>query len=109
VIRLFRRAHYGFYREASGLWYLGYFDCPGGACAQMQPVAGPFRAYSASASGVRFAYFDSTGAATTNRNLVARVDVTLRTETTLPDRTPGLRGPTYQDSLNVVVALRNRS
>jgi prepilin-type N-terminal cleavage/methylation domain-containing protein len=112
VIRFYRRAKYKLYQPtAGGPWYIGYMDCPGGVCGGMQAVAGPYMPYSATASstGLRFVYRDSTGAETATPANVARIDVTARAQTTNPVRMPGRPEDYFRDSLVVSVALRNRS
>jgi prepilin-type N-terminal cleavage/methylation domain-containing protein len=114
AVRLFRRARYSLYAAADGLSYLGYRDClPGRTpiCSEPQPVAGPYRQYAAAgtnASGLEFAYFDSTGNVTTVPRDVARISVAIRGETAtqlqLADGSIGTPG----DSLSFEVALRNR-
>ena len=107
-IRFFRRAHYGFYRNAAGESYLGYFECPGGTCAAMQPIAGPFMDYVAGGGGLTFSFADSTGAATADRALVARVDVVARSRTRAPVTLTGNNRAYVTDSLAFTAALRNR-
>jgi prepilin-type N-terminal cleavage/methylation domain-containing protein len=112
VIRFYRRAKYKLYQPvAGGAWYVGYLDCPGGVCGSMQAVAGPYLPYSttASATGLRFVYRDSTGAVTATPTAVARIDLTARAQTQNTVRMPGRVPGYYQDSLVVSVALRNRS
>ena len=112
VIRFYRHAKYKLYQPtAGGSWYLGYQDCPGGVCGTMQPVAGPYLAYSATAAstGLRFEYRDSTGAVTATPANVARIDVIARAQTDNKIRMPGRPEDYYSDSLVVTIALRNRS
>jgi hypothetical protein len=112
VIRFYRHAKYKLYQPAgSSSWYLGYQECPAGVCGAMQPVAGPYLAYSATpgATGLRFVYRDSTGAVTASRTSVARIDIIAKAQTENPIRMPGRPEDYYSDSLVVTVALRNRS
>ena len=112
LIRFYRRAKYKLFQPtAGGAWYLGYMDCPGGVCGTLQAVAGPFVAYSATASatGLRFVYRDTTGAVTTDRTKVARIDITARAQTDNIIRMSGRPADYYADSLVLSVALRNRS
>ena len=112
VIRFYRRAKYKLYQPTTnGAWYVGYLDCPGGTCGTLQAVAGPYLPYSATASatGLRFVYRDSTGAVTATRANVARIDITARTQTLDAVRMPGRAVDYYRDSVVVSVALRNRS
>jgi prepilin-type N-terminal cleavage/methylation domain-containing protein len=112
AVRFFKRVHYSLYRAADGLWYLGYYDCRTGrvpVCNPIQPVAGPFRAYDSSNpqnSGVRFAYYDSTGAVTTTKAAVSRISILLQGEGAKDIQLAG--GPTtFRDSLRIEVGLRN--
>jgi prepilin-type N-terminal cleavage/methylation domain-containing protein len=111
IIRFFRHAKYKLYQPSGGAWYLGYQDCPGGSCGTMQPVAGPYLAYStnAASTGLRFVYRDSTGATTTTPANVARIDVVAKAQTDNKIRMPGRPEDYYSDSLVVTIALRNRS
>ena len=68
-VRFLRWARYSLFRPggaaaASGTqWYLGYSERPRtGGWTPREPIAGPFRAYGGSNSGIAFQYFDSTGA-----------------------------------------------
>lgn len=107
-IVFFRRAHYALFTTTTGQVMLGYFDCPGGTCSAMTPVAGPFLPYSATKSGVKFAYYDSTGTATAVTTNVARIDVVVRAKTAAPvSLTDGTRSY-LTDSLAFTVSLRNR-
>ena len=112
VVRFYRRAKYKLYQPAgSGAWYLGYMDCPGGVCGTMEPVAGPYLAYSATAAntGLLFVYRDATGSITTTPSQVARIDIIAKAQTEKPIRMPGRPEAYYSDSLVVTVALRNRA
>lgn len=112
IIRFYRHAKYKLYQPtAGGAWYLGYQDCPGGTCGTMQPVAGPYLAYStnAASTGLRFVYRDSTGAVTATPANVARVDVIAKAQTDNKIRMPGRPEDYYSDSLVVTIALRNRA
>lgn len=112
VIRFYRTAKYKLYQPAgSSSWYLGYQDCPGGVCGTMQPVAGPYLAYSATPAntGLRFVYRDATGAVTATPAQVARIDIIAKAQTENPIRMPGRPEDYYSDSLVVTIALRNRN
>lgn len=109
TVRFFRPVHYSLYQPQSGVWYLGYRECPGAVCGTIQPVSGPFLAgTTSSASGLRFVYRDSTGAVTTDRTKVARIDITLRARTRSTVSIPGTSGGYYGDSLMASVAVRDR-
>ena len=114
AVRFFKKVHYSFYRNATdGLWYLGYYDCRTSrtpVCNPIQPIAGPFRPYNATqpaASGVRFTYFDSTGAVTTNRLAVSRISVLLQGEGIRDIQLAGGAAVPFRDSLRIEVGLRN--
>jgi prepilin-type N-terminal cleavage/methylation domain-containing protein len=112
VVRFYRRTKYKLYQPTpGGSWYLGYFDCPGGICGNLQAVAGPYLPYTAAGAttGLRFVYRDSTGAVTAIPTSVARIDITARAQTTNPVQMPGRPNDYIRDSLVVSVALRNRS
>lgn len=114
-IRFARRAHYSLYRSTNdNNWYLGYACsvCNNGNAA-VSPIAGPFMPYTDPAatdiSGIRITYFDSTGAATTDKDQVARISVVLRGQTRSALNVSGLKRGVYMDSIRVNIALRNRS
>ncbi|HEY2378443.1 MAG TPA: type II secretion system protein [Gemmatimonadaceae bacterium] len=112
VIRFYRHAKYKLFQPVgSSSWYLGYQECPAGLCGTMQPVAGPYLAYSANpgSTGLRFVFRDSTGAVTATTPQVARIDIVAKAQTENPIRMPGRPEDYYSDSLVVTVALRNRS
>jgi prepilin-type N-terminal cleavage/methylation domain-containing protein len=110
-IRFFRPAGYSLYQVAGGEWWLGYFSCPSNACSQRQAVSGPYRPYAGAggASGLAFAYFDSTGAVTGDPRFVARIDVVARSQSAYDLDVANTRNRKYQDSLAVSIAVRNRS
>ena len=108
AMMFFRRAHYGLFLTASGKTMLGYFDCPGGVCGAVTPVAGPFLPYALTGSGVQFTYYDSTGVVTAVKTNVARIDVVLRARTAVPVALVGGNRSYLTDSLAFTVSLRNR-
>jgi len=109
-IRFFRPASYSLYQDAGGQWWLGYFSCPANACSPLQPVSGPYRPYAGvgGASGLAFAYFDSTGAPTGDPRSVARIDVVARAQSQYNLDVANTRNRRYEDSLAVSIAVRNR-
>ena len=112
MIRFYRHAKYKLFQPTvGGAWYLGYADCPGGTCAALQAVAGPFLAYSANSAitGLRFVYRDATGAVTTTKTNVARIDITARSQTAHPVQMTGRPNGYVRDSVVATVALRNRA
>lgn len=106
-IRVFRRARYELYQETNGNWYLGYRECPS-TCSSLTPVAGPFRSGTdASRPGLQLAYYDSTGAVTTNPKLVRRIDIVVRANSASGYGMQGRVTKQYQDSLAATIAVRN--
>lgn len=113
-IRFLRRVNYQLYQASDSKWYLGY--AANGAA--VQPVAGPYRAYSAGSatSGMTVTCFDSTGSALTTAqcsqttNGVSRIDITMRAETEHAVSTGGGSGTNAQltDQTLIRVGLRNR-
>jgi len=114
-VRVFRRARYSFFREASdGKWYLGFSDCLPGrdpVCTTRVPAAGPYRPYSPTESGLAFTYRDVNGTALVPgvdlESRIARIDVVTRTETTPTAGTKGQLSQ-FRDSLRTSIGLRNR-
>lgn len=110
-IRFFRKVHYSFYKTPSGQWFLGFYDClptrtPN--CSAILPVSGPYRPYASAASGtsgLTFAYYDSTGAPTTVRTAVARIDLVVRGES----KRPIWGSQLFNDSLALSIGVRNRN
>jgi prepilin-type N-terminal cleavage/methylation domain-containing protein len=87
-VRFIRHGRFSLYTASDGEWYLGYRRCNAfGAsiCGAIQPLSGPYRAYSSDpgATGVLFEYFDNRGSRITASGptpSVARVDITARSE-----------------------------
>ncbi len=114
LVRFVRRARYSIYRSSDNLWYLGYRRCSASvsqSCAAIQPLSGPYRAYSSRGeSGVAFRYFNARGdelSSGASGNTLARIDIVLRGET----RRRALAGDarkSYRDSVVVSVSPRNR-
>lgn len=113
-VRFARKTRYLAYQAADGEWYVGYQDSTAaGGWSTTFPVGGPFRSYVASVatpdtSGIRFAYYDSTGATTSTPALVARVDIALRGQTKGVVDISGWQRQRYTDTLRMSVGLRNR-
>jgi prepilin-type N-terminal cleavage/methylation domain-containing protein len=116
-IRFMRRARYSLYRSSDGAWYLGYRRCNAlgtSICTTIQPVSGPYLAYSrggTSSSGLAFRYFDTNGNELFDAALsptVARIDVVLRGETSRAVSLTGDATQRYRDSSVVTVSPRNR-
>jgi hypothetical protein len=87
VVRITRPWRYSLYRASDGAWYLGAKDWNPALVRfnTIQPVAGPF--VSAAASGLRFRYSDSLGAAlapaTLETRRIALIEVALRVDSVL--------------------------
>lgn len=114
TVRFVRPAHYSLYQSTGDkLWYLGY-TCP--SCTTggtILPIAGPFLPYTALAtpdqSGIRITYYDSTNTATTDVSQVARINIVLRGQTRGYLNVSGLKRGVYTDSVQMDIAIRNRS
>jgi hypothetical protein len=113
AVRFFKKVHYSLYNAADGSWYLGYYDCRTGrvpVCNTIQPLAGPLRPYvngHPELAGLRFTYYDTTGAVTANRLNVSRISILLQGEATKTIQLAGGSPQTFRDSLRVEVGLRN--
>src|SRR3954462_6465410 len=113
-VRFIRRGRYSLYRASDGAWYLGYRRCNAlgaSSCGAIQPLSGPYRAYSSSpaATGLLFEYFDRSGGRLTPTSSpldLARMDVTARSEST---QRLSIEGRAFRpgDSATVSVAIRN--
>ena len=114
-VRFVRRGRYSLYRSADGDWYLGYRRCNAmgsSVCGAIQPLSGPYRAYSSNAgsTGLLFEFFDALGGrlgAGSSPLTLARVDITARAESRQRLIIEG-RAWTPADSATVSVAVRNR-
>jgi len=115
-IRFVRRGRYSLYRASDGDWYLGYRRCNAlgpSVCGVIQPLSGPYRAYSGNreATGLLFEYYDRNGerlGAGSSPSELARVDVTARADSR--DRVlVEQRAITPGDSATMSIAIRNRT
>ena len=114
-VRFIRHGRYSLYRAADGDWYLGYRRCNAvgsSVCGAVQPLSGPYRAYSANAgsTGLLFEYFDDFGTrlvAGSSPFTLARVDISARAESRQRLTVEG-RAWIPGDSATVTVAVRNR-
>ena len=87
-VRFIRRGRYSLYRAGDGDSYLGYRRCNAlgePVCSSIQPLSGPYRAYSrnAGSTGLLLEYFDAHGerlGVGASPSTLARVDVTARAE-----------------------------
>ena len=114
-VRFIRRGRYSLYRSSDGSWYLGYRRCNAlgpSICTAIQPLSGPYRAYSSNphSTGLLFEFFDASGSRlpTGSSSLtLARVDITARSGSR-----QGLvvEGRTWMpaDSATVSIGVRNR-
>ena len=110
-IRIVRRARYELYQEASGNWYLGYYDCIKArvpACNSLAPVAGPYVPPNVGGTGgIVFSFLDSTGAVTATTTLVRRIDLVARAQTAQEIHTAGYKRGQMTDSTFASIAPRN--
>jgi type II secretory pathway pseudopilin PulG len=115
-VRFVRRGRYSLYRASDGDWYLGYRRCNAvGAsmCGAIQPLSGPYRAYSADplSTGLLFEYFDRSGARLSMGASplgLARISITARAESRQRIETDG-HVIVPSDSATVAIAIRNGS
>ena len=120
-IRLAKQVRYKLYQETDGKWYLGFSEYLNASSKydELAPVSGPYDAYSSgSGSGLGFRYYDvdgneiASGADSTSRSRIARVDLIARARTSSNVRAAGVQNGVnqqYRDSLAVSVMLRNRN
>ena len=113
AVRFFKKVHYSLYLAADGKWYLGYYDCRTSrtpVCNTIAPIAGPLKPYvsgSPQLAGLRFTYYDTTGAVTANRLAVSRISILLQGQGTNTIQLAGGSPTTFTDSLRIEVGLRN--
>jgi hypothetical protein len=94
----FETVTYRLYRSTEDRrWYVGMKTA-----TDLQPLLGPV-----TSDGLAFAYFDSSGAVTTEPSRVSLIEVRVRARTAQPIRRPGGRLENQVDSLVILVALRN--
>lgn len=114
-VRFIRRGRYSLYRSSDGSWYLGYRRCNAlgpSVCGAIQPLSGPYRAYSSNprSTGLLFEFFDASGIRLPPGSSslgLARVDVTARSENRQGILVEG-RSWMPADSATVSIAVRNR-
>jgi prepilin-type N-terminal cleavage/methylation domain-containing protein len=115
-VRFLRRARYSLYRASDGHWYLGYRRCNAvgaSTCAPVQPLSGPYGAYSADAgvTGLDFEYFDAQGhplGPSDSPLMLARVDITARGEQWQRAAKSG-QADRVAEAATISVAVRNRA
>jgi hypothetical protein len=115
-VRFLRPARYSLYRASDGHWYLGYRRCNAegaSTCGPIQPLSGPYGAYSADArvTGLDFEYFDALGhplGPPDSPLTLARIDITARSERS---QQAGTRraADRIAEAATVSVSLRNRA
>jgi type II secretory pathway pseudopilin PulG len=114
-VRFVRRGRYSLYHAGDGRWYLGYRRCNAlgaSVCGAIQPLSGPYRAYSSNprGTGLLLEYFDESGGRIPSGGsplAIARVDVTARAESRQRIVVEGgVSVPA--DSATVAIAIRNR-
>jgi hypothetical protein len=112
-VHVIRRQRFALYRSGSE-WMVGWteWNTAGGGWNVIQPLAGPLLPYAppGGASGISFAWRDSSGAPTTLPGGSAPIAATIsvRGPTRAPVRVDGMRAGIHLDSLGVRVAARNR-
>jgi len=110
-IRFMRHARYELYKESSGNWYLGYYDCVSSRspkCSALQPIAGPYVAPNvAGTGGIVFTFRDSTGAVTANTALVRQINVAARAQPAIDIHIAGYKSGMIVDSMFTTIAPRN--
>jgi prepilin-type N-terminal cleavage/methylation domain-containing protein len=97
---------YGFQTVTYGLYATGgeYYVGVSISGQAWQPLIGPLTG----ANGLTLSYYDSTGAVTATRTLVAQIGIVLRAQTAVPTRPASTGTAAYQvDSVTTRVALRN--
>ena len=113
-VRFIRRGRYSLYRSSDG-WYLGYRRCNAlgpSVCGAIQPLSGPYRAYSSNprSTGLLFEFFDGAGVRLLSGSsslTLARVDITARSESRQRIVVEG-RSWMPADSATVSIGVRNR-
>jgi prepilin-type N-terminal cleavage/methylation domain-containing protein len=114
AIRFTRSTRYALEQQggSAGRWYLSRAEYRAGAWQPAAVVSGPYAPPTSNAtSGIRFAMFDSTGAAVAspaNSHRVSRIDVRLRATGLNSSGSFGVNGTENTDSLLFRIALRNR-
>ena len=109
-VHVLRRVRYRLYRSSTADWYLGYSEWNGAAYSVVQPVSGPFAAYSTrvSSTGLSLRYFDADGVEVfpgADVSRVTRVEVAARAA-----RAGGFspEADSLRDAQDVTVRVRNR-
>ncbi|MEO6445768.1 MAG: prepilin-type N-terminal cleavage/methylation domain-containing protein [Gemmatimonadaceae bacterium] len=111
ALRVRRPERFALYRSA-GEWMLGWTEhnASSGTWNIIQPVAGPLLPYTAAAgtpSGLRFAWLDSAGLATSMRQSVRTVRLVIAAPTRRAQHMDGTRGGFHEDSATGLLPMRN--
>jgi hypothetical protein len=106
-LRFFRRARYELMQAADGNWYLGYRDCTATPCDDPRPIAGPYLAADNVPPGLQLDYYAANGSVTTNPAALRRIDITLRSQSSIQVDMDGHAKGFYKDSLKTSIAFRN--
>lgn len=109
-VHVLRRIRYRLYRASTSDWYLGYSEWGGTAFSTVQPVSGPFAAYSRRAgdSGLSLRYFAADGSEVTagdDVSTITRVEVVARSVDAGGLSTDAA---SFRDAQDVTVRMRNR-
>ena len=119
-VRIVKRVRYKLYLHTDSKWYLGFeeYDKGAGEWKFLAPVSGPYEPYATSGgTGIGFKFYDvdgteiASGASTTDRAKIARIDLIARAKTSSNVRAAGIQGGVsqqYKDSLAASVMIRNR-
>jgi prepilin-type N-terminal cleavage/methylation domain-containing protein len=122
-VRIVKRVRYKLFQDTDGKWYLGYseYDRSAVSYLNLSPVSGPYDPYTTdtgTGTGIGFRYYDvdgneiASGAGSTDRARIARIDLIARARTSANVRAAGIQNGAdqqYRDSLAVSVMLRNRN
>ncbi len=106
-LRLFRRARYELIQAADGNWYLGFRDCTALPCDDPRPIAGPYLAADNAPPGLQLGYYNANGNPTADPNALRRIDITLRSQSSMEVDMDGRTKGFYKDSLKTSIAFRN--
>jgi prepilin-type N-terminal cleavage/methylation domain-containing protein len=109
-VHVVRRVRYRLYRAGTGDWYLGYSEWDGAGFTVVQPVSGPFAAYSRSAAstGLLMRYLDANGVEVilgADVRQITRVEVVARSVLSGGLSTDAAE---LRDAQDVTVRMRNR-
>ncbi len=102
-VRFFERVRYQLYKDASNTWWLGTQSIVNGSWSGVTQVAGPLLAN----TGIKFTYYDSTGAVTATAANVTSIGITARGMSKNQINVVGRPAGYYYDSLLVRTAIRN--